>query len=295
MPRTCAILINYRGTPKTLRCLTSLVGHPVDTIRVVDNSASAEEALLLSLAVQEFPEGISSPAVSLTINEDNLGFGTAVNRAIRDDRAEAQGHDYYLVINSDAEATPGMVETLVSILERDRDVAIAAPRTDTGHGGMGYLWYGRLFGTVSGRKTVMGFPYLTGCCLLFGKGLADEGPVFDESFFMYGEDTLLSWRVQKSGRKIVCADDARVMHEGTGSSSHGGFFYEYHTARCHALLAFKTWERPHELPLFILGRVLSLSIRALIRSIRYRTLSPALALLVCWLPLKVRPDRASTK
>ncbi len=42
--------------------------------------------------------------------------------------------------------------------------------------------------------------------------------VFDESLFMYYEDTELSWRLRRSGHRIVFAGDAVVHHRHAGSS-----------------------------------------------------------------------------
>jgi GT2 family glycosyltransferase len=138
------------------------------------------------------------------------------------------------------------------------------------------------------KKKPLSFPYLSGCCLLFRRSLVENEPLFDEDFFMYGEDVYLSWRIQKTGKAITCTDDVTIIHEGTGSSNHGDLFYEYHVARGHILLALKTCEHHYDLPLFMLGRILYLSTRALIRSLRYFNLTPFVALVLCWFPLKIR-------
>jgi N-acetylglucosaminyl-diphospho-decaprenol L-rhamnosyltransferase len=289
MSKTCAIVINYHGARKTEKCLRSLMDQAVDTILLVDNSASPGESLRLAEIVRRLSEEKSRPAVSLHVNEENLGFGRAVNRAIRQDMQQTGGHDYYLLINNDAQATPGMVERLVSVLELGDGIALVAPAAETESGIETYVWYNRLLGTVSHSKTLTAFPYLPGCCLLFGKGLVESESLFDEAFFMYGEDALLSWRLKRKGLKIFCAEDVRVLHDGGKSSARGGFFYEYHLARCHMLMACKARRHFLEPPLFILGRVLFLTARAMLRAVRYSTLAPVLALCACWLPLKVRP------
>ncbi len=291
MPRTCAIAINYHGARKTEKCLRSLMGQAVDTILLVDNSASPDEALRLAEIVRRLSEEKNPPALSLRVNEENLGFGGAVNRAIGQDMLDTGGHDYYLLINNDAQATPGMVERLVSVLEQDEGIALVAPAAAAGGRVETYVWYNRLLGAVSHRKTFAAFPYLPGCCLLFRKGLVEREPLFDEAFFMYGEDAFLGWRLQRRGLRIFCAEDARVLHEGGKSSAHGGFFYEYHLARCHMLMAFKARRHLLETPLFVLGRVLFQTARAAWRSIRYATPAPVIALPACWLPLKVRPAK----
>ena len=288
MAQTCAIVLNYFGAQKTKMCLKSLVGQAVDTIYIVDNSASQAEADMLSRVVEEISSTHGSPLVRLLFNGDNLGFGKAMNRGLRHDIENHGGHDFYILLNNDAQATPDMVKRLLATMQQEKDISLIAPRISTGHGVTGFFWYNRLFGFITMKKRLLSFPFLTGCCLLFRRNLIENEPLFDEDFFMYGEDAFLAWRLQSKSRKIHCTDDIYVVHEGTGSSSHGGLFYEYHVARGHILLALKTWETFYELPLLIMGRIIYLSSRSILRSLRYRSISPILALFLCWFPLSIK-------
>lgn len=287
--RTCAIVINHHGAERTGKCLRSLLGQAVDTVILADNSASSRETQSLEKLVGEIMADTPRPAIRLVVNNENLGFGRAVNRALRQDMESCGGHEFYMVINNDAEATPNMVARLVSRLEENRNTSLVSPLVVSAHGSMEYLWYNRVFGSVTLERSPFSFPVLSGCCLVFRKGLVENNPLFDEDFFMYGEDVYLSWRLQKNGSGILCCRDITVLHEGTGSSHHGGFFYEYHVARGHVLLAVKTGGSVPDILLFLMGRVLYLSSRALIRTLRYRSPAPILALLTCWLPMRIRP------
>lgn len=288
MAQACAIVLNYFGAQKTKMCLKSLIGQSVDTIYVVDNSASQVEADMLSRLVEEMSATHKSPLIRLLFNDDNLGFGKAMNSALRKDIENHGGHDFYILLNNDAQATPDMVKRLLATMQQEKDISLIAPKISTGHGETGFFWYNRLFGFITMQKMLLSFPFLTGCCLLFRRSLIENEPLFDEDFFIYGEDAFLAWRLQSKGLKLICTDDIRVIHEGTGSSSHGGLFYEYHVARGHILLALKTWETFYELPLFIMGRILYLSSRSILRSLRYRSITPILALFLCWFPLNIK-------
>lgn len=287
MSSTCAIVLNYFGAKKTKRCIRSLLGQTVDTVYLVDNSASEAEANNITELVNSLPKQ-AAPEIRLLINDENLGFGKAMNRAIRHDMDKNNGHEYYIILNNDSEATPDMVTRLLAGMQQDSDISLIAPRIASAHGESGCWWYNRILGTTSLTKKRLCFPYLSGCCLLFRRNLVESEPLFDEDFFMYGEDVHLSWRIQKSGKKILCARDVKILHEGTGSSNHGDLFYEYHVARGHILLALKTCEHIYDLPLAIAGRILYLSVRALIRSLRYFNPNPLIAFILCWFPLKVR-------
>ena len=105
---------------------------------------------------------------------------------------------------------------------------------------------------------------------------------------MYGEDTLLGWRLIQAGKKMNRLDDVFVHHSGVGSSHQYGMFYEYHTARAHILLAQKTWHYPVEIPLLLITKGAGLALRALLRSLRSGSIVPLRALVLAWWKLDIR-------
>ncbi|MGD0821859.1 MAG: glycosyltransferase family 2 protein [Desulfomonilia bacterium] len=276
---------------KTEKCIRSLVNQLLDTIYIVDNSASGPEAQKLTKLVEKFSNTVSHAELRLLFNDENLGFGKAMNKALEHDIKEFGGHDFYMLLNNDTEATPDMVRKLLDKMDQNPDISLIAPRIVTGHGEIGYFWYNKLFGSVTLKERPFCFAFLSGSCLLFRRSLIDRELLFDEDFFMYGEDAFLSWRLHSKGLKIYSAVGIHIIHEGIGSSSQGGLFYEYHVSRGHILMALKTWEHLHELPLFIIGRMLYLSSRSIIRSLRYRNLIPITAFFLCWFPLEIKNKR----
>ena len=60
--------------------------------------------------------------------------------------------------------------------------------------------------------------YLTGCAVLISKKLLNTIGLFDESFFMYYEDSDLSLRARQSGFKLLLVPDAHVWHQVALSS-----------------------------------------------------------------------------
>jgi N-acetylglucosaminyl-diphospho-decaprenol L-rhamnosyltransferase len=289
--KICAIVLNYFGAHETEKCLRSIVNQALDTIYIVDNSASRSEAQNLTKLVQEFSSKEVHTIIKLLFNDKNLGFPRAMNRALKYDIEDFGGHDFYILLNNDAQATPGMVQKLLDKMNQNPDISLIAPRILTSHGEIGYFWYNKLFGCITFEKRPLSFPFISGCCLLFRRSLIEDRPLFDKDFFMYGDDASLSWRLYREGLKIFLADDIFIIHEGTTASPQGNLFYEYYVSRAHILMVLKTWARLYELPLFILGRLLYLSSRSIIRSVRYRTFIPIIAFFLCWFPLKIKNKR----
>ncbi len=287
--KVCVIVLDYRGAHKTAKCLRSLIGQGVDQIMVVDNSADPNASRELSVVLESIRREGPEFTICLLTPEENLGFAKGVNIALQHALRGGTRHDYYLLMNNDAEATPDLVFRLRQALDGDPQLCLVAPciLSDSGKQ-QALVWYHRYLGLLMKRSVPLAFPYLAGCCLMFRRTLAGAGKLFDEDFFMYGEDAALGWRLARAGREMKCLGDAFVLHEGGASSSKGGLFYEYHLVRAHLLLALKTWRSPVEIPFMVLCKLLALAARAFLRCVRYRSATPFYAYLLSWLPLKVR-------
>lgn len=277
--KICAIVLNYRNAARTEACLCALASQGLDVVLVVDNSADQRfsDELAVMLARQT---GLVDYRLRLLNSGDNLGFARGVNLALND--ADALCCDVFLLINNDAVASPGMVARLAAALA-DTDTPMVSPTVvDVVGVPQPMLWYQRFFGLLTRHRLLGSFPYLSGCCLLVRREMLEKGRLFDEDFFMYGEDTLLGWRLARSGKYPLCIPDVFVRHDGAVSSRRGQLFYEYHMARAHVLLAVKTWRHPLEIPLLLISKCIGLCLRALWRTLRFRNFAPLKGFFMAW-------------
>jgi hypothetical protein len=90
----------------------------------------------------------------------------------------------------------------------------------------------------------------------------------------------------REGKKTRCAEDVYVEHEYGPSVDRSSFFYEYHMARGHFLVSFKTYVHPVEIPFLILTKLTAMALRSLARTLRHRTFAPLKALCCVWFRLK---------
>ena len=285
--RVCAIILDYRAASKTETCLKSLIGQGLETVYLVDNSASKRASTDLLQAVDRLRAATDFSIVTLSAGE-NLGFAKGVNLALRHDLRALSPHDYYLLLNNDAVAGPSVVQGLVNAIERGPQIALVSPRIVSKEPGREYgIWYHRYLGLLLSNPGRFRFHYFTGCCLLFRRQLIDDKGLFDEAFFMYGEDAELGWRLTRQGKYMLCAEEVFVEHEYGPSVDRASFFYEYHMARGHWLLSWKASTHPAEIPFLLISKLIGLGGRALARCCRYRTLGPLSSLLVAWLPLRI--------
>jgi len=281
MSNVCAIILDYFGSSKTIACLSSLLDQGLDAVVIVDNSGDQQANIQLQEALNEFRKCNAPFAIHQIVNQHNLGYAKGINNALRW-LEENQPHRYYLLINNDAEATPGMLPELLKFMHEHNKTALTAPVIDIGQKQLAGHWYHRFSGLMFSHHVTGSFPYLTGCCLLVDRRVIGDG-LFDEDFFMYGEDVALCWRLRLSGWNTACVNQTIVRHEGVGSSRQGGFFYEYHMVCGHILLSRKLAMHRWEVPFLFFGRLLTISARAVVRAIRFRSLVPITASLSAFL------------
>ncbi|MCF7992112.1 MAG: glycosyltransferase family 2 protein [Thiohalocapsa sp.] len=227
------IVVNYRQIAATLECLESLLvnaGRPFELF-VVDNAADSESRRALAAFAGDNQR--QGQAVTLFVNDDNLGFAAACNQAL-DPILDDPRFDAVALLNND------------TIVERDWLARIAAPFDPAGGIAMvactmtdferkdavdslGIVFYRS--GIASNRKRP-GDPLLGPCggAGLYGTDMLRalrnrDGHVFDPLFFCYAEDTDLALRARSLGYGCAFAADAVVRHHGCLSS--GGGFNEF--------------------------------------------------------------------
>ena len=82
-----------------------------------------------------------------------------------------------------------------------------------------------------------------GGAMMFRKADFEKCGGFDERFFMYYEDTDLSFRMKKDGGKIMYNPNAIVRHFHAGSSGEWSPFFTYHVCKNKLLFVAKNYGR----------------------------------------------------
>lgn len=193
--RVGIVVVNYNGMATIESCLSSLIETTNETVEiiVVDNGSTDGSAEFIAECF---------PSVTL-IRADNLGFGGGNNLGV-----EYSNGEYLVFVNPDTLVTPGWWEALVDTLAADDHIGLATSRI-------------LLADDPAKLNTAGNDVHLTGLTLCRGMGQpatnfsepATVGAVsgaafairrelyqnlggFDPGFFMYMEETDLSWRAQ---------------------------------------------------------------------------------------------------
>lgn len=212
--RVDVVVLNWNGWQDTTACLASLQlqDYPCFNLLVVDNASTDGSVDHIKLAI---------PSIELLQTGSNLGFGGGCNVGMR--HAFSRGADYVWLINSDSTVHPHALSALVHKADQNCRLgsvgsvlyeADATDRIQLWGGGRVQLWTGR-----SRHRCVPGaLDFISGASVLLRReAIADVG-FFDEStFFMYWEDTDLSFRLRQAGWQLAVAEDSRVWHKQSAS------------------------------------------------------------------------------
>ncbi len=227
------VIVNYKSTDYLLKCLKSVYDSIRDiSVRVfVQDNDSRNGVDRVSIAF---------PKVNLTKNIVNMGFGKAVNSAIKQGTAP-----YVLILNPDTIIKDGFFESILQYIENSPDIGIVGPRVLNTDGSLqgsarAFLkpwmaFFGRnslltkwfpnnrisskcILSTGSDGVTPMSSDWVSGACMLVRRKAIDDVGLLDEQFFMYWEDADWCKRMWANGWKVAYFPKASIVHH-VGCSS----------------------------------------------------------------------------
>lgn len=239
--------------------------YPNKRVIVADNASTDNSLQWLSA---------SSLPVETLVLSTNFGFAKGYNEALKQVQA-----DYYILLNSDVEVTPGWIEPVITLMEASKDIAACQPKMLSYHNKQYFEYAGAAGGWIDN----LGYPFSRG--RVFDWCEKDEGQYntsenvfwasgaaffvranafhdsggFDEFFFAHQEEIDLCWRLQLMGYRIMTCPKSVVYHVGGGTLPKGErkAFLNF---RNNLIMVYKNWsfsERLWKLPLRMLLDIVS--------------------------------------
>ncbi|CAB4940314.1 unannotated protein [freshwater metagenome] len=241
--RVRVVVLNHNGGERLVRCLDALARTewPAESLQIVVIDNASTDGSDAAVA-------ISHPAITVEHSPTNAGF-PANNLALRDLGDVA----YVALVNNDAYVDPGWLAPLVAVLAADASVGAANAMVlfaqtavpTINNAGVEVLRNGygrdRGFGSTdlaSFAAEADVFGWCGAAVLLRPAYLADVG-LFDERFFLYYEDTDLSWRGQLRGWRYRFVPSSIVRHEHAATAGSGSPMQLYYTERNRLLMLVK--------------------------------------------------------
>jgi GT2 family glycosyltransferase len=219
------VILNWNGSGFLKRFLPSIVANSPGNVEIVvaDNGSTDESRMVTETLF---------PSVVYLQLEENFGFAEGYNRALQQLQA-----DYFLLINSDVEVSPGWLEPMLRLLDSDQSIGICQPKI---------LSFDRrdefeYAGASGGFIDCFGYPYCrgrilqvfekdlgqynqaipvswaSGACMMVKSSVWHECSGFDADFWAHMEEIDLCWRARHLGYSVFVCPDSVVFHVGGGT------------------------------------------------------------------------------
>ena len=237
MAKLSIVIVNYNVVHFLEQCLRSVfeAANGIDVeVFVVDNHSVDNS---VGMVRENFPE------VRLIANGENVGFAKANNQAIRMAKGE-----YVLLLNPDTIVQSDTFVKTLEFMDCTPDAGALGVKMIDGRGhylpeskrglplpevafykifGLSRIFkksrrFGRYHLTYLDPDQIHSVEVLSGAFMLLRKSVLDKIGLLDETFFMYGEDIDLSYRVILGGYKNYYFPLTRIIHykgESTKKSS----------------------------------------------------------------------------
>jgi len=237
-PLVSIVISNFNGAGYLRRCLNALLqlNYPSVEIIVVDAGSTDDSVAILR---SEF-------SAVRVVETGRIGIGEAINIGTRLSRGDMLLLDY----NIDEMAAPAFLDRLVDVLQSSAGIgAVGGTRLLDGTadivdsmGGIVYLpgYYPRI-GQGLKYSDITHEPFEVDYLghVLVRRSLLDEVGVFDEDFYVYGEDTDFCIRIRRAGYRILQVPTAVTHHAVSGTVGPGSVRYVYFFERAHLRLVLK--------------------------------------------------------
>ena len=236
------IIVNYNVKHFLEQCLQSVnkaIKNIDAEVFVVDNNSVDQS---VELVKDKFP------FAKLIINKENKGFSVANNQAIKVSKGE-----YVLLLNPDTIVEEDTFENCISFMDSKPNAGAIGVKMVDGKGkflpeskrslptpavafykifGLSSLFpkskrFGAYHLSYLPEDEVNEADILAGAYMFMRKEALDKVGLLDETFFMYGEDIDLSYRIIQGGYKNYYFPETRIIHYKGESTKKGSLNYVF--------------------------------------------------------------------
>jgi GT2 family glycosyltransferase len=224
-PKVAVVILNWNGRQLLEQFLPSVCSttYPNMELIIGDNASKDDSIAFLK---EQYPQ------IKILENASNCGYAEGYNQVLN--RVEA---DYFVLLNSDVEVTPGWLEPMVRMMQGDERIGICQPlllsyrekeKFEYAGAAGGFLdifgypfCRGRIFdhtetdkGQYNGHEEIF---WASGAALMIRSGLYHRSGGLDGDFFAHMEEIDLCWRVKNMGYKVMICPESVVYHLGGGT------------------------------------------------------------------------------
>ncbi|KIN64467.1 Glycosyl transferase, group 2 family protein [Sulfitobacter noctilucicola] len=240
-PRVLVVLLNYRTAQMTLKAAQAALADMPKTAElvIVDNASGDGSAEVLGQAIKD-NNWDAGDRVRLILSPVNGGFGAGNNLGMQAGMSDGTKPDYFYILNSDAFPDAGCLAALIEHLQAKPQAGFAGSHV-RGEDGVAHTTAFR-FPSIAGEfegaarfgpitrmlkssvvapdlpRTTTQVDWVAGASVLVRASMIDAIGGFDETFFLYFEETDLCKRAADAGWECWYLPEAGVVHIGSVST-----------------------------------------------------------------------------
>ena len=248
-PEVSIVILNWNGKLFLQQFLPSVINstYPRKRIIVADNGSTDDSVAFLKL---------NFPAIEILESPVNEGYAKGYNTALQKIQS-----DYFVLLNSDIEVSPGWIEPIISLMQTNTEIAACQPKIlsysakDTfeyagASGGwidsLGYPFArGKVFDTCEKDNGQYNDArpcfWASGAALFIRPVCFFEVAGFDDYFFAHQEEIDLCWRLQRAGYSVYVQPASVVYHVGGGTLPKENKFKTYLNFRNNLVMLCKNY------------------------------------------------------
>jgi GT2 family glycosyltransferase len=221
-PDITIVLVCWNNRAYLGPCLDSIddarTRHSFEIVVVDNGSTDGSQALLRD----RFPE------VRVIQNDTNVGLGQASNQGIQQTNSR-----YVLLLNNDTLVKPGAFDALADFLDSHAKAGAVGGRVLNEDGTVQSCYNDFptlaeefLIATRIGERIRLGYPahvdvdeprrvgWISSACVMLRRAALDEVGMLDESYFIYGDEADLQYRLFKAGWATYYIPTTTIVHFG---------------------------------------------------------------------------------
>ncbi len=253
-PFVSIIIVHYGEIRYLKECIESIITntlYPKWEIIIINNGDSLNIKELNFVLMRENKD------INILNTSQNLGYAGSINLGSK----FAKG-SILAILNNDVKVGKSWLFPLVECLKQKENIAGCQGKIlslkkenkfDYAGAAGGYIdiygypfCRGRIFETIEDDKGQYDNEtevfWICGVCMAIKKIVLEKVGVFDEEFFMYGEEIDWCWRTQLLGYKFMFVPDSLIYHVGSANTQRWHFYKKiYYLHRNHLIILIKNY------------------------------------------------------
>jgi hypothetical protein len=284
------IILNYNTWEMTIRCVDSILRTCKQnyTIYIVDNGSTNDSYYNLN---KQFENNKNVKVIS----NENTGYAKGNNVGIRN--AMKDGHDIITITNNDVIFLDDSIDYMYRFLEKNQNATVVSPYILSPEGELqnlpslkpikplDYLLYNTKLSNFSSlnRKRQYHQEYnlsvdsirnepihiykFSGCCFMVRREKLEKIGLFDENTFLYYEEDILCYKMNKLGYKAYFLPDSKIIHHHGLTTGKDNLFVDTEMFKSEMYFLLRCYQLNYFIMLFI---YIDRAITPIMKKIRHR-------------------------